>query len=371
MLPPVLFFFLFCCTPKPENDKRKIFSSQQGSQLFSIADSQNYKIVHVFTNVRSSIPAYSYVLYHRGTPQPSVNFKAQYVQTPVERVACLSNIFVGCLQKLNLEEKIVAVDNSKRICNVKVRSMYNDGKIQELAVNDQLNIESTLLLKPDLIFTYGTGNIENDIDRRLIDGRIPVAISVDHYENSPLARASWLRFVSVFFEKEDLADSLIYQTEKKYNELKNLTANIKQKPSVLTEVKYNDTWYVPGGKSFMSLLLKDAGANYFWQNDTNSGSLALSYEDVFLKAAETDYWINVHHWNNLEDCLKQDERNKSFKAFRDRNLYNNNALTTGEDGNAYWETGLISPDEILMDLIKIFHPEILPDHQLKYYRKLN
>ena len=38
--------------------------------------------------------------------------------------------------------------------------------------------------------------------------------------------------------------------------------------------------------------------------------------------------------------------------------------------NDYWESGMTRPDRILKDVIKIFHPDLLPDHQLYYYKKL-
>jgi iron complex transport system substrate-binding protein len=40
-------------------------------------------------------------------------------------------------------------------------------------------------------------------------------------------------------------------------------------------------------------------------------------------------------------------------------------------GNEYFETGPAHPDRILADMISIFHPELLPDHELYYYQKLD
>jgi len=42
----------------------------------------------------------------------------------------------------------------------------------------------------------------------------------------------------------------------------------------------------------------------------------------------------------------------------------------GLGGNDYWESGLLYVDELLADLIVIFHPEILPTRALKYYKPL-
>ncbi|MFT5970318.1 MAG: iron complex transport system substrate-binding protein, partial [Flavobacteriales bacterium] len=45
------------------------------------------------------------------------------------------------------------------------------------------------------------------------------------------------------------------------------------------------------------------------------------------------------------------------------------SLETG--GNDYWESGMAQPDLLLKDMISIFHPEVLPNHELIYYQRLN
>ena len=52
-------------------------------------------------------------------------------------------------------------------------------------------------------------------------------------------------------------------------------------------------------------------------------------------------------------------------------IYNNNERISSGGGNDYYESGPINPQKVLADLIKIFHPELLPDHELYYYKKLN
>ncbi|MYK41684.1 MAG: ABC transporter substrate-binding protein, partial [Gemmatimonadetes bacterium] len=40
-------------------------------------------------------------------------------------------------------------------------------------------------------------------------------------------------------------------------------------------------------------------------------------------------------------------------------------------GNDYWEAGLVEPHIVLADFIKILHPDHLPEHALKFYKKLD
>jgi iron complex transport system substrate-binding protein len=51
-------------------------------------------------------------------------------------------------------------------------------------------------------------------------------------------------------------------------------------------------------------------------------------------------------------------------------VYNNNARIGPGGGNDYWEGGTARPDLVLADLISIFHPKLVPDHERIWYRKL-
>jgi iron complex transport system substrate-binding protein len=69
--------------------------------------------------------------------------------------------------------------------------------------------------------------------------------------------------------------------------------------------------------------------------------------------------------------LAADERYANFAALQQGRVYNNNACQNAHGGNDYWETGVANPHLVLADLIKIFHPELVPDHELMWYRPLN
>ena len=341
------------------------------SKRFSIKYCKGYKIIYVFGNRNNSDTTYTYVLYERGIQKPSIKSKAQFIQIPVNRVASLSSLYTGCLEKLNLRDKIVAVDDADFICDSSILSKVTKGEIKEVSKGTgNINIEQTLLIRPELIITCGMGNPDKDINQQIIHSGIPIAISVEHLETSPLAGAEWIKFFACFFNAEKKADSIFDNIVKRYTDLTRQTEKLTNRPSVLTEMKYGDTWFVPGGKSFMAEMLKDAGANYIWKDDENFGSLQLSVEEVFNKSINTDYWLNLLFCNTKKDIESQDNRYTEIKAFKTGKLYNNNARLNKKGGNAYWETGLMSPDEVLADMIFIFHSDLLPEHQLKYYQQL-
>jgi iron complex transport system substrate-binding protein len=377
-LPLALIWLSSCSSGAPEevlSNQPLNFSADSNlhyAKRFSSSSAQNCRVFYLFGDRNSKDTTATFVLYPKGADKPG-GFKknAFYIEVPVKRVACLSSIYAAMMTRLGLDSTIVAVDNIDYYNNARILKKTETGEIKELAKGPEMNVEQTLVLKPDLVLTFGMGYPEKDVNPKILAAGIPVAISLDHLEETPLARAEWIKFVAAFFGKERQADSLFRITESNYDNLKSLADTVKLKPTVLTEIKYGEAWYVPGGKSFMAHFIKDAGGDYIWKHEDRAGSLPLSFEAVFAKAKDADYWLNLFiNLNTKKELLASDERYSMFRAYKTGNLYNNNKIANAKGYSDYWENGMSNPDELLKDLIKIFHPELLPGYELKYYKKI-
>ena len=369
------FLFLFSCSE--ENKETKSLSITLNkvplkyAKRFSIYSGENQKVIYLFGSSESNDTTAAFVLYTDSLAKFEEGNNMFPVKVPVKNIACMSSVYAAMLTKLNLQEKIIAVDNVDYYNNQFIIDGVTSRKIQEIGKGPQVSVEQTLILKPDLLLMFGMGNPKKDADEKILNSGIPVAITLDHLEEHPLARAEWIKFIAAFFNEEKLADYLFNITEKNYLNLKSLADTVKYKPSVLTEIKYADAWYVPGGKSFMAHFLEDAGADYIWKNENKSGSIPLNFEDVYLKAKDADFWINFFiNVNSKKDLLSFDERYNLFKPYKSGNLFNNTKRVNGKGYSDYYESGMSNPDELLQDFIKIFHPHLLPGHQLKYYKKI-
>lgn len=376
------FIFLFVClaifiscgdaAKKKDEAKNELVAMETSlayAQGFKIKNFGTYKQIEI---LNKGVLVNKYILYNENATKPAIDSKiAQFVKTPVKNVAAMSSLYVGFLERLGLTSSIKAVDNIDYISNQKMIDGVAAKKISQLAITGNINEELAIALHPDLIINYGSGTSQSDKHKKLVNAGIPTVYCLDHLETNPLGRAEWIKLIACFYEKEKDADSLFALTEKSYLALKEAAGQAKEKPSVLTELKLNDAWYVPGGKSFMATLIDDANASYCWANDTAVGSLPLSFEQVYEKASGADYWLNVLFCKSLNDIKKLDNRYTNFKAFKNKQVYNNDLLVTPKGGNAYWETGLIEPDKILNDMIKILHPELLKNKPFNYYRQLN
>jgi len=173
-----------------------------------------------------------------------------------------------------------------------------------------------------------------------------------------------------FFNKEKEADSVFNEIEKEYLNANALVKDIAKRPTVMSGIVYGDAWFMPAGKNYAAHLLKDAGTDYLWKDTETSGFLELSFESVFEKAKDADLWIGVGSFNSLAEIKAAESRYALFKPFQDKQVYTYNARKGAKGGSEFLELGYLRPDLILKDLVKIAHPELLPDYELFFHRRL-
>jgi len=373
-----LFLFISCSgdntskktSPDTGGSVHKEKMKIEYSKNFTIEYFDKYKVISVFSPDDKRSIVFQYLLLPGGAEIPKGYSGAMTVRTPVKRVIALSSIYIGFLDKLNLLDKVIAVDLFRYVGSAKAKKLIKDGRITEVGESFSLNLEKVFELNPDLIITYGNGNPMVDGNPKIIKNGLHIASTTIHLESSPLARAEWIKFVAAFFDYEKEANEIFGKIAGHYNELASLTKDLKTRPSVFTEALFGGMWYEPGGESYLAKMLRDAGANYLWSDDKSAGSLKLSFEQIYERAHNADFWVNVHFWNKKEDAIKNDPRNNKFKAYKTGNIYNYNLLVNEYGYYEYWENGVINCDIVLADLIKIFNPGLLPDHKLIYYQKL-
>lgn len=292
------------------------------------------------------------------------------INVPAQRVICMSTTHIAMIGALDEIESIIGISGDQYINNQWIISGIKDGNIMDIGYEQGLNYEMILSLQPDVIIMYGITGEVTGVLNRLTSLGVPVLLNAEYLETAPLAKMEWIKLIGCLYDELELATKIFNEAEKKYNELKILTAEIEKKPEVLSGLPWKNTWWVPGGKSFAATFIKDAGGIYFWEDDTSHEAIPLDIEVVYERAGQADIWINSGSARSVNDILNTDQRLQYFKPCVERTIYNNNAKLNSSGGNDYWESGVISPHIILKDLISIFHPDLLPDHELVYYRKL-
>ncbi len=339
---------------------------------FSVEYNRHYKVVRVTRPWAGAESGFTYVLVQCGAPTPSDEAlkDAVVVEIPIRSLISMSTTYLPHLVELGALDALVGVDTLQYISAPEVIALGEAGKLTEIGSGAQVNVEQVALLNPDLIMTYGSGFPDYDAHPKLIEAGYKVALNGEFAENTPLGRAEWIKFTALFFNAEGRANAYFEGVAKEYERLVALTERLSERPSVLINTPFQGTWFMPGGKSFAARFLLDAGASYAWADDESTGSLPLSFEEVFAKASDAEFWVNVGFFGSLKDLEAADARFAEFAAFKNGKVFNNDKRTNANFGNDYFESGVIRPQVILADLIKIFHPDLLPDHELVYYRQL-
>lgn len=294
----------------------------------------------------------------------------QVIRTPVKRVICLSTSHIGFLDALNEIQSLIALSGPGFASNPQVQKAVATKKISDIGYDQGINYELILSLKPDLIMAYGVGSEVTGFINKLRDLGLNVILIGEYLENSPLAKAEWIKFVGAFYNKDQEAADYFSAIEKNYNQIMQKVAAVKNHPVVLTGLPYKDAWWMAGGNSNLAALIRDAGGEFLWKKNTSAESFIVSLEEVVIRSAKADFWINCGTINTLDELLSTDRRFASFRQVREEAIFNNNLLINPGGGNDYWERGVVRPDLILADLVKIFHPECDSGKVFNFYKRV-
>jgi iron complex transport system substrate-binding protein len=291
------------------------------------------------------------------------------VKTPVKDLVVTSTTHIPSLEMLDCGDKLIGFPNLDYISSSQTRERIRNGQIAELGKNEALNTELLLELQPDVLVTFAV-NGGNKAIIPLEQAGIPVLYNADWTETHPLGKAEWIKFFGVLLGKERTADSVFNIIEERYERAAALASTAKSRPTVISGALYKDVWYLPAGESWAARFLEDARGDYLWRDSPGSGSLSLSLESVLEKGQNADIWIGPGQFDSQSQMAEAHAVYTEFKAFNDRTIYTFTALKGATGGVIYYELAPNRPDLVLEDMIHILHPELLPDHQLYFFRPL-
>ena len=299
------------------------------------------------------------------------------VRTPLESNVVFTAPHCQLMYELGCKNAITGVCDKDyiNIPDIKERVKLSDGKastsdtdkvIMDCGSSMQPDIERIIALKPEglLISPFENSGGYGKLDKL----HIPIIETADYMETSPLGRAEWMKFYGLLFKSEERSDSLFSSIEKEYLALKAEAAKLPQGLSILTERKMGSVWYVPGGKSTMGILLKDANAKYIFADDTHSGSLAYGPERILSKGTQIDVWAFKYFGGKAlskNDLLAEYEGYKVLKAFNSNSIYQVDTST-----QPYFELTSFHPEILLREFIILAHPKATQFGKLRFYQHL-
>ena len=313
---------------------------------------------------------YRYALCPKGKEIPAEYSPYTIIYTPVERVVCLSTKHVAMLSALGKTSSIKALSGTAFVSDTSVRKAVEMGLVADIGYDQGMNYEKIISLNPDVIFAYGVGGELTGSKARLAALGQKVVFNAEYLERTSLGQAEWIKFMAAFYDCEAQAAEKFNAVRDEYRSLCRLVKDRREKPKILCGLPWQGTWYVPGGKTWMAAMIADAGGDYIRKENTSHESIPVNIETMVHQGRAADLWINTDAARSLNEISKVDERLSLVKPFQNGAVYNNNARAGVGGGNDFFESGAVNPHIILKDMIKIFHPDMLPEHHLYYYMKL-
>ena len=361
-------FWMVACTPsgKQTSSKEALSSdSIQYAQGFTVQRFDTYIMVEVRDPWDSTRLLQRYLLVDRTKSVPGGLPKGTIVKVPVKDIVIYTSVHAAIIDQLHETDKVIGVCEPRYMDTPAIQEGIQAGRIADLGEATSPNIEKMIEIGAELVIASPFQNSSYGPVEKI---GIPIIEGADYMEAFPLGRTEWIRVYGLLFGKEEMADSIFKETEQAYLSLKDLTANIDNRPTVLSEKKFGSSWYVPSGDSYMAHLIEDAGADYMFKDLPGAGSTPLAFETVFDKAIHADIWLVKYNQSSemtYNDLRSEYTPYENFDAFKKKRIY-----TCNTGAVPYYEEFPIHPEYLLKDLIWIFHPELVFGYSPRYFREM-
>jgi iron complex transport system substrate-binding protein len=331
---------------------------------------EGYSIVKVTSPWPGATESFTYVMHQKDVAVPDSLKQYTALQVPVQSVVVTSTTHIPSLEMLGVENTLAAFPNTNYVSSVKTRTLIDSGKVKEVGANENLNTEVIIDLSPDAVVGFSISSNNKSLTTLQQSG-LKVLYNGDWTEQTPLGKAEWIKFFGALYGMDNKAEQLFSEIEKEYNEARAVAAKAGSMPTVFCAAMYRDSWYMPQGGSWAALFLKDAHADYLWKDTKGTGSLNLSFETVLDKAENADFWLDTGQYTSLKELADANPHYTKFRAFREKNVYSFSRKKGATGGLIYFELAPNRPDLVLMDMIKILHPDLLPGYTLHFFEKLD
>lgn len=358
----VALSMMTACKPKNNQVIATDAESGQYARGFKVEQKEGYRLLDIQDPQNASSEVYHFALVPRGEKPEGVPVDCTVIEVPVRRVICMTSLQLSNFIKMDALDKVAGITSTRHLFNEEMKKQLKEGTTRKIGIEGNFDAEVIMAANPDLIFISPFKRGGYDTMKEI---GIPLVPHLGYKETTPLGQAEWIKFIALFTGQEAEANEKFQAIANRYNELKKLTEGVEKRPVVFSGELHGSNWYAVGGKSFLSQLFRDAGADYFLKNDSSSGGVTLDFETVYAQAEDADYWriLNSYKGDYTYDALQAtDSRYADFRAFRDKKV-----IYCNLSEKPFYESSTTEPEVVLEDLIKAFHPQLVPDYQPKYY----
>ncbi len=366
----VIFSALLSCTNSSKKTNSSTVDVEPDSvyvptyaKQFVIKYFQDYKIVEVNDPWDDAAPKHQIVL---SSSSEYLKKNIDAIQVPLKRWVAVASTQISYADKIEgAMDALVGMAEPQYVSNPTVVNGLKTGAVRNIGTAFAPDLELLIDIDPNVMMI---SPFKEDFYGPIRQAGIKLAMNSSYLENTPLGRVEWLVYVAAFFNKEQEAIDEVHNIAQRYNNVKSLTQELTDKPTVVSGKIYQGVWYAAAAQSYNANYYADAGADYIFKDRPGTGSLSYDFETVYNSGAEADYWVLLVNYNgnySYEALKDEDVRYKDFDAFKNRKVFFSN---TGK--SLFYEKGLLEPDVVLSDMVKVFHPNLLPNYTPCYYKMM-
>jgi len=318
-----------------------ILSSPEGTQLeIKVPGPAGGRVSRIYT----LLPA------EEGSPVPKGSLRI-----PPRRVVVLTTTVLPAFGELSALERIVAVQEGRWVEDPEIRHRIEGGAI--LSLGENFDLETLLTLRPDLVISYAVGDPAFDRGYRIESLGIPVLYIQEFEEGSPLGRAEWVKVIGCVLGKGAEAEELFQRIATLYE--RERIQKVENPPRVLLLSHFQGIWYFSSRSGYLAQLIRDGGGEPLGGSSPLTGKSA-DKEEVYRLGKEAEIWILTQFAWEVPPLLTPPF--PSLPALREGRVY---ALK----GRAFWERGVLHPEEILREVIAIVQGKPLPE-DARYFTRV-
>ncbi|MCC0702893.1 ABC transporter substrate-binding protein [Clostridioides sp. ES-S-0049-02] len=282
------------------------------------------------------------------------------VRTPVDNVLIASTTQACSLRTIGELDSIKAVTTEEQYWTIKeIKNLMKDGKIHYVGSNLAPDYEKIVDLNPDLtIVSSGLSEADTKFIDKLEELGLNYVVDNEYKEQNPFGRMEWTSLIAAFYDKEDTATSELDKTVQKIEEVSKKIKN-KSKPKVVWASVYEGNAYIAPKNSYVDNMINMAGGiNACASIDSNEGRVSIEQlhevakdADIFVYSSSSDYAPNLESIKSSAPVLSDLDVVKS-----------GNLWVFAPD---YYQS-VDKTDELIVDLVEIFHPGTTGE-KIKHY----
>ena len=373
---PAVFFLLLglaACGPGAPDDPGPVVGEELEvpyTRTFRVVERDGVRIVDIEASLVTwggsaggPVQRHRLVLVPRDQEPPPLTGDlkgASVIGTPVWRIAVNDQPHEAMLRALGVQDRIVAV-GGHRSYDDDLRGKVRSGEIEQIGYGWHMppTLDALVAARPDVLIKRMADLTHTQHLERVEALGIPVVPTFINAEPHYMGRVAWVLLMGLLTGKEAEAEDFVAMVAEEVDRLKALAAE-QPRRSVLW------SWYRSAGNRWAgtqrnadAALIRDANAELVLgaEDDPELDTFSdLSTERLLRDATDADCWMIREPLAAVFDDRAVLQR---FKAYREGCVYwAPGRRNPDADAWEMWEMGIIRPDWLLGDIVKMLHPHL-------------